>query len=99
ITHGGVSTINEALVHGVPLIVINAGHVDQPGCTARVVHHGVGLACDMRALDPIELGNHIDYILGDTGKVIRENVENMRTVQIEHDEQRTAVNFLRSRLK
>jgi len=41
ITHGGLNSIKEALVHGVPMIAFPLA-VDQPGNVARLTYHGLG---------------------------------------------------------
>jgi len=38
----GIATITESVEHGVPLLVVSHGVLDQNGNAARVVHHGVG---------------------------------------------------------
>lgn len=46
VTHGGITTINECIAFGVPMVVYSTKHVDQNGCAARVAFHGLGLRGD-----------------------------------------------------
>lgn len=46
ITHGGLNTIREALVFGVPMVVFPS-FGEQPMNAARVVHHGLGVSGNM----------------------------------------------------
>ena len=44
ITHGGINTITECVFCEVPMLVYPLSlHWDQPGNSARVVYHGLGL--------------------------------------------------------
>ena len=43
ISHGGLNSVKEAIINGVPLLVYPLNpHVDQNGNAARVVYHGLG---------------------------------------------------------
>lgn len=42
ITHGGFNSVKECICMGVPMVVIPLQY-DQPGISARVVHHGLGV--------------------------------------------------------
>lgn len=46
ITHGGLGSVKECILFGVPMLVIPLA-IDQPGNAARVVHHGLGLVGDV----------------------------------------------------
>ena len=46
VVHGGINTIDECVLAGVPMLVCNGRETDMPGNQARVVHHGLGLAAD-----------------------------------------------------
>lgn len=98
ITHGGISTINEALHKGVPLIVCSAGHVDQNGCMARLVHHHVGVAASSDPINPAELERLIDDLLGEPGVETRARVVEIQDRLQRYDENQSAVTFLRSML-
>lgn len=43
ITHGGITSINECIAFGVPMVVFSTEQIDQDGCAARVEYHGIGL--------------------------------------------------------
>lgn len=46
ITHGGLNSIKEAIIFGVPMVVFPC-IVDQPMNAARIVYHGLGVKGDM----------------------------------------------------
>jgi UDP:flavonoid glycosyltransferase YjiC (YdhE family) len=96
ITHGGISTINEALHKGVPLMVCSAGHIDQNGCMVRLVHHHVGVAASSDPINPVELEHLIDDLLGEQGIEIRTRVMEMQDCLQRYDKNQSAVTFLRS---
>ena len=98
ITHGGMSTINEALHQGVPLIVCSAGQVDQNGCMVRLVHHGAGVAASSDPINPAELERRIDDLLGETGAETRARVAELQQCLQRYDKEQSAVTFLRSML-
>jgi UDP:flavonoid glycosyltransferase YjiC (YdhE family) len=98
ITHGGISTINEALHKGVPLIVCSAGQVDQNGCMVRLVHHGAGVAASSDPINPAELERRIDDLLGETGAETRARVAELQQCLQRYDKEQSAVTFLRSML-
>jgi UDP:flavonoid glycosyltransferase YjiC (YdhE family) len=64
ITHGGFNSIQECARKGVPMILFPLGF-DQPGSTARVVHHGLGLRGDLRSATGESIGRLIDAALAD----------------------------------
>ena len=89
ITHGGVTSINEAISFGVPLLVCSTSHVDQDGCQVRVVHHRLGLAGDIRGEDTSGLESQLEELLA-PGE-IRDNVQRMKSVFEGYAERGTAV--------
>jgi zeaxanthin glucosyltransferase len=46
VTHGGLGTVKECIVRGVPMAVFPIDH-DQPDNARRVVHHGLGVSGDL----------------------------------------------------
>ena len=48
VTHGGIGTVDECVSSGVPVLVYCGWETDMAGTTARVLHHGIGLAGDRR---------------------------------------------------
>jgi zeaxanthin glucosyltransferase len=46
VTHGGLGTVKECIVRGVPMVVFPIDH-DQPDNARRVVHHGLGVSGDL----------------------------------------------------
>ena len=48
ITHGGIATINECILAGVPMLIYSNGFLDRNGNAARVFFHGLGLRGDAR---------------------------------------------------
>jgi UDP:flavonoid glycosyltransferase YjiC (YdhE family) len=78
ITHGGITTINECIASGVPMVVYSTGHVDQDGCAVRVAHHGLGIKADKERDGPTAIVDNVERVLGDPA--IRERVAAMREV-------------------
>lgn len=98
LTHGGISTINEALYYGVPLIVCSSGHVDQDGCRARVVYHGVGLAAESVPLCATELKNLLDTVLDGERRQIQMNVSRIQRHMQNQASSNCMVEYIRNEL-
>lgn len=97
ITHGGISTINEALSFGVPMIVYSSGHVDQDGCMARLVHHNLALEIKSDPVDPEELGNCIDDLLSQRdSNSIKMNTARLQKTFAEYKTGRVMESYLNS---
>jgi MGT family glycosyltransferase len=64
ITHGGQGTVNIALSHGLPLLVLPIA-ADQPEVAARVVHAGAALRLDFRRATPEEVRAAVRELLSD----------------------------------
>jgi zeaxanthin glucosyltransferase len=82
ITHGGLGSVKECLLSGVPMLGVPLD-VDQPGNVARLVHHGLGLAADVRETPPRELGKLLQRLLEDTA--IRRRVQAMQARFQQHE--------------
>lgn len=77
ITHGGVSSVREAMYAGVPMIVL-PGVMDQPGNAARVLHYGVGLRGRLKSITSDKLSEMIHRISSD--KKVRQSVSAYKKV-------------------
>lgn len=65
ILHGGIGSLNEALVNAVPTIIFSVHTNDQNGCAARMKHHRLGCVLDIDTINGRELERHIDTVLKD----------------------------------
>jgi UDP:flavonoid glycosyltransferase YjiC (YdhE family) len=65
VTHGGISTADECVLSDVPMLVYCGFETDMGGTTARVVHHGIGIAGNRRRDDTQVIRGHIDRLLGE----------------------------------
>ncbi len=92
ITHGGITTINECIELGVPMVVYSTRHVDQNGCAVRVAHHGLGVVGDKDVDDAEVMAGKIERAL--TDPTIRRNVHAMRELFREYRESGEAVRIL-----
>jgi UDP:flavonoid glycosyltransferase YjiC (YdhE family) len=63
VTHGGIGTVDECVVSGVPVLVYCGWETDMAGTTARVVHHGIGIAGDRRRDTTADIRAHVDRLL------------------------------------
>ena len=72
ITHGGANGGNEALYHGVPMIVLPV-FAEQPYNAKRVVYHGFGLHLNLFTFQVDDLVGAINEII--TNKTYSENIK------------------------
>jgi UDP:flavonoid glycosyltransferase YjiC (YdhE family) len=63
INHGGIHTINECIHYKIPMLVLSGNQFDQNGCSARIAHHGCGLARDIRKISVTEITSTIHQVL------------------------------------
>ena len=97
ISHGGISTINEALFHGVPLLLYSSGHVDQDGCMARVAYHKVGVAVAAMPVSAETLERSLDDLLNDSKNAeILSNVKRIQAQLHQYDQEQAALEMLNS---
>lgn len=82
ITHGGLGSVKECLIRGVPMLGVPLD-VDQPGNVARVVHHHLGLAADVKQTSKRELDALIQRLLGDGA--IQDSVRAMQQRFLAHE--------------
>jgi zeaxanthin glucosyltransferase len=79
ITHGGLGTVKECIVLGVPMLVFPWTN-DQPENALRIAHHGLGLpGGDYTTVSPDQIAALVREIgEGPSCQSIRENLERMR---------------------
>ena len=65
VTHGGINTIDESVLSAVPLLVYCGFETDMAGNTARVVHHGVGLAGDRDRDSTETIVGHLERLMSE----------------------------------
>ena len=87
VTHGGINTVDECVLAGVPMLVYCGFETDMAGTTARVVHHGLGIAGDRR--DGVAtMRAHLDRLLDEPR--FRHNVRRLRALYAAYAEERDA---------
>jgi UDP:flavonoid glycosyltransferase YjiC (YdhE family) len=64
ITHSGLNTTLEALLHGVPMVMMPR-NADQPGVAARTEWAGAGLRTQYRLFTPTELRGKLERVLNE----------------------------------
>ena len=64
IGHAGLNSVLEALIHGVPMLLLPR-FADQPGMAARVVHAGAGLRASYTKFTAEQLRPMVQRLLGD----------------------------------
>lgn len=85
ITHCGLHTLMECASEGVSMIAFPLAF-DQPGNSARILYHGLGLRADFRRATPRSIGLLIDSILADTAMSQRCAAMSQRSKRAEFDE-------------
>lgn len=76
ITHGGMNSIKESILCGVPMLVMPSPQFDLPGNAARVVWHGLGLSISSRRINAGGVRDGLIRLVGDGG--FRDRVATMR---------------------
>jgi UDP:flavonoid glycosyltransferase YjiC (YdhE family) len=97
VTHGGINTIDECVLNGVPALVYCGSETDMAGTTARVVHHGIGIAGDRRRDETADIRAHIDRLLRDPR--FGQNVRRLQRCYATYAEQRVAERAVASLLE
>ena len=88
IHHAGISSVNECIRAGVPMVVYPFDFLDQPGNASRIQFHGLGVRGDRDADGPKEVVRHVEDVLAG---YFRENVIRMAAEARELDEAGAAV--------
>lgn len=97
ITHGGINSINECIMLGVPLMVYPlSADIDQNGNAARVEYHGLGIRGNIRRETPKGILAKVDSIFSSPDYKI--NLEKMRDIYAKYDSEDKASRFILSYL-
>lgn len=95
ITHGGMNSIKECLLLGVPMIVYPLNdHWDQNGNSARVVYHGLGVRGNIRKDSIHDIYQKTEKIL--TTPSFKENVLKMSDIFHKYNESEEVVAVIKS---
>lgn len=92
ISHGGVSTINECIALGVPMLIYSTSKVDQNGNAARVAYHGLGLRADNDASTLEKIEANIETCL--SNREFKTNLARMKDAMETYRRDNTAVKIL-----
>lgn len=88
IHHAGISSINECLRAGVPMLVYPFDFLDQPGNAARIEFHGLGVQGDRDNDSPADISRRIEETIAGS---FRDRVVAMGKALQELDESQSAV--------
>ena len=88
ISHAGVTSANECISLGVPVIACSPGLTDQDGVAARIAFHGLGIAAEWDTEDSAQLEQHIQHVLD--RESYRSNARAMREVFRRYESDRVA---------
>jgi UDP:flavonoid glycosyltransferase YjiC (YdhE family) len=88
VNHGAINTVDECVLCGVPMLAYCGFETDMPGTTARLVHHGLGIAGDRQRDTPATIRGHVDRLLHEPH--FRETVARFRTAYARYAEEQVA---------
>ena len=94
VVHGGINTIDECVLAGVPMLVCHGGETDMAGNQARVVYHGLGLVADPATDSPEHIGDSLDRLLQDS--TFRRRVEMMAESYRRYEQEQVAEQWIAS---
>ncbi|MBT8202108.1 MAG: glycosyltransferase, partial [Acidimicrobiia bacterium] len=81
VLHGGITTVNESIAAGVPMVVYPYSYNDTPGYAARVRYHGLGVVGDRDADTAEDIRQHLQAVLGNA-----QIAQNLRTMRAAFDD-------------
>jgi zeaxanthin glucosyltransferase len=90
ITHGGLGTVKECIVRGVPMVVFPSMH-DQPENARRIVHHRLGTAGD---LGEATAGGVLSLVEEADGPAVRQSLAGMQRRFLEAEDAGRAVRLI-----
>lgn len=94
LTHGGGSSANEAVFHGVPVVAVGY-FFDQLCNSARLVHAGLGVSLDKSLLAPAPIAEAISKVMTDTDGLFALNVRRMKRIaQLNSQKKHLAANMI-----
>ena len=96
VIHGGIGTVDECVVSGVPMLVYCGFETDMGGTTARVWHHGIGIVGDRDQDNPSAIRTQIERLL--TEPCYRRNVERLRETYAAYSRSRVVERVIESLL-
>jgi UDP:flavonoid glycosyltransferase YjiC (YdhE family) len=96
LTHGGINTINECILLGVPMIVYSGGVMDENGNAARVEYHGLGLRGNLGRESSAQIAQKIDRVLGDPQ--YKANVQKMQRKYLAYHHSDKAIQIIEQML-
>jgi MGT family glycosyltransferase len=96
ITHGGLTSVKEAIYLGVPMVAIPFFY-DQPGNAARIVFHGLGRKARLDRLDAGHLGNLVDGVMSEPS--YQAAAKSMSRVFADHERSAPAVEEVEEALR
>lgn len=76
VMHGGINTVDECVLAGVPMLIYCGKETDMAGTTQRAVHHRLGIAGDSENDSPAAIRAHLDRLL--TDPVVRQSLDRMQ---------------------
>jgi UDP:flavonoid glycosyltransferase YjiC (YdhE family) len=94
VTHGGINTIDECVVAGVPLLVYCGFETDMAGNTARIEHHGIGIAGDRQRDGASVIRSHLERVLRESS--FKDSIERFQRAYQAYAEDRVAERVVRS---
>jgi zeaxanthin glucosyltransferase len=96
VTHGGINTIDECVVNGLPMLVYCGNETDMAGNTARIAYHGIGIAGDLRRDSTADIRRHIDRLFSEPGFAV--NLKRLQRSYLAYAENRVAERVVESLL-
>lgn len=88
VNHGGINSIDESVVFGVPSLVFCGFETDMGGNSARVAYHEIGIVGSRSSDSPEAIRRHLDRLL--TESRFQDNVERLRSCYLAYADNRVA---------